>query len=658
MDTHRGWRAVPKVRQVGFFAPNEPPPPNRTQSVPPDSISPPLANSPISNSLSPVMIPPPRHLSDNLITHRATSPLPVPAHLAFRRPNDHAPVVGSYNPSDSLLGTSPPGTSPPSSRIGDGEFSQESSPGWFRRTNSAKFASSLPSGGFDFTTAVKLTEKLDVEVKEAVPVPEKNEGAGAGLQNDVPSSSKPLKAKGTKAERRALQEAQRAAKAAAKGGGETIGKHAALVEGAATSKHVKQKPSQKKDVPPAPSVAGSDRKGIDRPPEKERKKEVLPPRMQFDDTSRVEKAKRRAVVNQTEARNRVELFRHLPQYEHGTQLPDLESKFFQLDPMHPAVYKVGLQYLAGDVCGGNARCIAMLQAFQEVIKDYSTPQKKSFTRDLTAKIGSFVSFFIECRPLSMSMGNAIRFLKTRIAQLPLSLSESEAKVSLCSDIDRFINEKIVLADKVIVRHATLKIRDGDILLTYGSSCVVEMILLHAHELGKQFRVVIVDSRPKLEGQALLRRLVMKGLSCTYTHINAVSYIMHEVTKVFIGASSVLSNGTVYSRVGTACVAMVAHAFRVPVLVCCEAYKFHERVQLDSICSNELGDPDAIKKVPGRKDVNYHDSLANNENLQLLNLMYDVTPSEYVSMIITDYGMIPPTSVPVIVREYRREHLWM
>ncbi|GMY24431.1 isoform 3 of translation initiation factor eif-2b subunit delta [Fagus crenata] len=98
--------------------------------------------------------------------------------------------------------------------------------------------------------------------------------------------------------------------------------------------------------------------------------------MQYDDKSRVEKAKRRAVVKQTEARNRVELFRHLPQYEHGTQLPDLESKFFQLDPVHPAVYKVGLQYLSGDISGGNARCIAMLQAFQEAIKDYSTPLEK------------------------------------------------------------------------------------------------------------------------------------------------------------------------------------------------------------------------------------------------------------------------------------------
>lgn len=249
---------------------------------------------------------------------------------------------------------------------------------------------------------------------------------------------------------------------------------------------------------------------------------------------------------------------------------------------------MGLQYLSGDISGGNARCIAMLQAFQEAVADYSTPPEKTLTRDLTAKISSYVSFLNECRPISISMGNAIRFIKGRIAKIPFSISESEAKAAIELDIDRFINEKIILADNVIVKHAVTKIRDGDVLLTFGAPTAVEMILLHAHELGKQFRVVVVDSRPKLEGQLLLRRLVGRGLNCTYTHINAISYIMHEVSRVFLGASSILNNGTIYSRVGTACIAMVAHAFSVPVLVCCEAYKFNERVQLDSICSNELG----------------------------------------------------------------------
>ena len=84
------------------------------------------------------------------------------------------------------------------------------------------------------------------------------------------------------------------------------------------------KPSQKVDTA---SVVASEKKGSDRPSEKDRKKDVPQPRMQYDDQSRVEKAKRRAVVKQTEARNRVELFRHLPQYEHGSQLPDLVAKF-------------------------------------------------------------------------------------------------------------------------------------------------------------------------------------------------------------------------------------------------------------------------------------------------------------------------------------------
>ncbi|XP_047334236.1 translation initiation factor eIF-2B subunit delta-like [Impatiens glandulifera] len=635
MDSRRIQRSVidPKVRHVGFFAPGDAP--TRLQSNPPEPFNFSLPVSDIS-PYNPVMIPPPRHLSVGpLSPHR-------------RHPGSNTVPVGSYNPSEF--------TSPTASNR---EFTN-----LINRTGSGKFASSLPSGGFGYPgikmNTPPVSSLMTVSVVNQLPpdfsdkkdskttIVEKDGGTSTDiLLNDQPVSSKPLKDKTSKAERRALQEAQRAAKTAAKAGVGTL-------ENAKPQKPTKT-PSQRKE---SSSATAPERKGGERTADKDRKKDAPHPRMQFDDKSRVEKAKKRAVVKQTEARNIVELFRHLPQYQHGTQLPHLQSKLFQHDPVHPAVYKVGLRYLSGDISGGNARCISMLQAFQDAIRDYTTPPEKSLIRDLTAKINSYVSFLIECRPLSITMGNAIRFLKTLIAKLPITLTESESKTSLLSDIDRFISEKIILADKVIVRHAVTKIREGDVLLTYGSSSAVEMLFVYAHELGKQFRVVIVDARPKLEGRLLLRRLLEKGLNCTYTNINAVSYIMHEVTRVFLGASSVLSNGTVYSRVGTACVAMVAHESRVPVIVCCEAYKFHERVQLDSICSNELGDPDVIAKIHGREDINYLDNWAASENLQLLNLTYDATPADYVSMIITDYGMVPPTSVPVIVGEYGSEHLWI
>lgn len=57
----------------------------------------------------------------------------------------------------------------------------------------------------------------------------------------------------------------------------------------------------------------------------------------------------------------------------------------------------------------------------------------------------------------------------------------------------------------------------------------------------------------------------------------------------VGAHSLLANGYVMARIGTALVALVAKSYNVPVLVCCETYKFSEKVQTDAFVFNELGE---------------------------------------------------------------------
>ncbi len=51
----------------------------------------------------------------------------------------------------------------------------------------------------------------------------------------------------------------------------------------------------------------------------------------------------------------------------------------------------------------------------------------------------------------------------------------------------------------------------------------------------------------------------------------------------LGASALLSNGSVISRAGTATVALMATQRNVPVLVCCETYKFSEKVRWVCLC---------------------------------------------------------------------------
>ena len=126
----------------------------------------------------------------------------------------------------------------------------------------------------------------------------------------------------------------------------------------------------------------------------------------------------------------------------------------------------------------------------------------------------------------------------------------------------------------------------------------------------------------------------------------------------LGAAAVMSNGAVLSRAGTAAVAMSASLAHVPVIICSETYKFHERVQLDSITNNELADPAALLRHDGIpleiKDAVLRSDNHSPSSLSMLNIVYDTTPADYISVVITEVGALPPTSVPVVLREYRSE----
>uniref|UniRef100_A0A669PNT1 Translation initiation factor eIF2B subunit delta n=1 Tax=Phasianus colchicus TaxID=9054 RepID=A0A669PNT1_PHACC len=439
--------------------------------------------------------------------------------------------------------------------------------------------------------------------------------AGTALGREKPVGGK-SKAE-LRAERRAKQEAERAQKQA---------KKAELGQGTAPAKS-RLTPTE------APSVV-----------------KRLPEHVQVDDPAAqrklAKKLERQQVPLRQDYGTKVNLFSHLHQY--SRKKPLTQQMSIPSTVIHPAVVRLGLQYSQGIINGSNARCIALLEVFKQLIRDYSTPPNEELSRDLVAKLKPHISFLNQCRPLSVSMGNAIKFLKKEISCLPDTLREEEAKEKLQGTIDNYLREKIVLAAEAISKSAFEKINDNDVILVYGCSSLVNRTLCDAHkQTDRSFRVIVVDSRPRLEGRETLRRLVRRGIHCTYVMINAISYVLPEVSKVLLGAHALLANGSVMSRVGTSQIALVSKAYNVPVLVCCETYKFCERVQTDSFVSNELDDPDDL--IVLRKGQAQLGGWAENKSLRLLNLVYDVTPPDLVDLVITDLGMIPCTSVPVVLR---------
>ena len=100
---------------------------------------------------------------------------------------------------------------------------------------------------------------------------------------------------------------------------------------------------------------------------------------------------------------------------------------------------------------------------------------------------------------------------------------------------------------------------------------------------------------------------------------------------------------------------MAHKFHVPVIVCCETYKFSDRIQLDSFVVNEAGNPaDLLAKDPAADagGLVTRDETSAQSRLKVVQLLFDVTPPRYISAIASEVGLSATESVGVILRDYK------
>jgi translation initiation factor eIF-2B subunit delta len=498
--------------------------------------------------------------------------------------------------------------------------------------------------------------------------------AAAGKGGDQQQGGgRPQQKEMTKAERRALQEAQRAAKAA----GGSVAKGGSTGGGKAQLQKTDSSGSLSRQSTLDGRGGGGGGEGKSSGGSRQQKK---------DDASTTSAGTTSGASNQgggtagavkgaaipssatTKPSATIELFAHLPQFKAVTVESVADRAATANVPIE--CVRLGIQMAEGSIRGANARCAAMLDMFTAAIQSFKTSSGRVFAREFASSLNAMVAFLVSCRPLSPAMGNVIKAVKAelgRIAANPV-INDGDAKTALLSFVATFAQEKVQFARDTLARQAAARITEGDIILTYARSSTVEAVLLAAAEAGTRFSVVVVDSRPLLEGRALLTTLLKAGISCEYVLINGMMSALSNATKVMLGAGAVFSNGAVLSRVGTAVVAMSANAAHVPVMVCSETYKFHDRVQLDSVTYNELGDPAALTKMNNHNGAGgvavvgvvggstNGGTSGTNPNLSLLNLEYDTTPAEFVTVVVTEVGVLPPTSVPVVLREYRTDEM--
>jgi translation initiation factor eIF-2B subunit delta len=404
---------------------------------------------------------------------------------------------------------------------------------------------------------------------------------------------------------------------------------------------------------------------------------------------------------------RLGLFDHL----HKSRDQNSHTQTIQTDfEVHPAIEKFGLFSKHDLLHSDDDRAEAFLMAVSEVIETYTTPQSVALKNDLLRLIKHQVNYLVQHSRLhSMGMGNIIKYIYFVISKVPIELSEADAKSHILNEFQTFQDEKISLARQSICSHFQEIIKDGEVIVTYGSSPLIRSMFLSLMKLKKSLRIIIIDSMPQWEGLRTLQSLqhfqsthgehdeINGGfqsphISFVYAPLSGAANAIKDSSRVILGASGLLSNGSVFAQAGTGMIACLAHFYRIPVIFAAESYKFTDKVQMDSIIFNELSDPSQLMKlsVPPAplssagshsnqqqssqnqpkhaiylpRDRHEKDRSRNDQphgedfdnllppRLQLLNLNYDLTPIQNVSAILTEVGLIPPTSIPVLLRELK------
>lgn len=345
------------------------------------------------------------------------------------------------------------------------------------------------------------------------------------------------------------------------------------------------------------------------------------------------------------------LFPHVPLRSNDLNSLCVNYEFKGI-PMHPSIIEVAVKMNKGVIKGSTPRSLALLVALKSMIKEYKTPEGKGIERDLPQKIESSLEFLQVYRPITTGMANAAAYVKRHVTKYPPGeLDEQNCKDRLIELIDSYIRDELNCALKSITEAASNLICNGDTILTFGSSLKVKHAIYAAAEQNKKFDVIVVDSGPDYTGKQMIEFLTHLKIPVTYIYITAISHVMGSVTKVLVGGHSVLANGFVTARMGCSTIALVASSYNVPFIVACETSEFSDSVHTDSFVFNEAG---AIEDYFSVANDKLKDFLINSvdkrkNNLTIFNLLFDLTPPEYVSMVVTEKGILPCSAVSAVIR---------
>jgi len=189
-------------------------------------------------------------------------------------------------------------------------------------------------------------------------------------------------------------------------------------------------------------------------------------------------------------------------------------------------------------------------------------------------------------------------------------------------------------DSAIERIATYAcpLLSGTLMVHSLSGTVLEVLTACAARVEQ---VIVLEGRPRYEGRDMARAMAERGITITLLTDAQAGIFLPQCHAVVVGADTVLANGDVLNKAGTALLAWAAHGYKVPFYVLCETLKISPRSWLGDLAQLEEKEPWEVLEHPIK-------------GVTARNFYFDCTPAKLVTRVITEQGPMGKRAIKQVV----------
>jgi translation initiation factor 2B subunit (eIF-2B alpha/beta/delta family) len=266
-----------------------------------------------------------------------------------------------------------------------------------------------------------------------------------------------------------------------------------------------------------------------------------------------------------------------------------------------------------------------MQALAHIVADSQAATLDALAEDLRPNITALLAAMPAYAP-PLNVLHLIHASLEQAQQAGLSAAAFRATVAAAAaDYDQWSGA----ARAGIAARAAELIPERGTVFTFTLSETVVGALRAARRMGRQFGVVVTESRPNADGRDTARLLAGEGVSVEIGIDAAVGTLVPRASVMLIGAEAILSDGSAICKAGTYPAARVARQHGVPVYVLVDSRKFH--------ALSLLGQPLTLEPLQRAAVLGGWAA----PNATVSGHLFDQTPVELIRGLVTEHGCLHP-----------------